>query len=261
MPAGYLHYLLLAAVGALFGTYGALIGAGGGFLIVPYLVLFQGIQPHQAAGTSLVAVFLNALSGSYSYGRQGRIDVRAGLVFAAATLPGAIVGGLAASRVSGATLRGAFGSLLLVMAVYLLWRVRPGSPQLKEGGGTQDLDRPRVFSWRLGVGLSLLIGFLSSFFGIGGGIIQVPAFVNLLGFQPHVATATSLFIMIFTAGAGCIVYAVERHILWGPALALGVGVIAGGQLGPKLAPHIQGRWLMRLLTLAVAAVGIRLLMG
>ena len=78
----------LAGFGLLVGAYGTLIGAGGGFLIVPMLLLVFKLPPALAAGTSLAVVFLNAVAGSASYARQKRIDYRAGLWFARRDAPG-----------------------------------------------------------------------------------------------------------------------------------------------------------------------------
>jgi len=80
----------LVALGFVVGAFGTLIGAGGGFLLVPLLLLGYHFQPADAVGTSLALVFLNALSGSAAYLRQRRVDLSLGWKFAAATVPGAI---------------------------------------------------------------------------------------------------------------------------------------------------------------------------
>src|SRR5262249_3610252 len=90
--------------GFLIGAFGTLVGAGGGFLLVPLLVLGYGFAPADAVGTSLSLVFLNALSGSAAYLRQRRVDLSLGWKFAAATLPGA-VGGAYLTRALRARLR------------------------------------------------------------------------------------------------------------------------------------------------------------
>src|SRR4051812_4111436 len=85
------------------GAYGTMVGAGGGFLIVPMMLLVYHATPAQSAGTGLAVVFLNAVSGTLSYAHQKRIDYRAGLLFAVATLPGAISGAFLARLFSGHT--------------------------------------------------------------------------------------------------------------------------------------------------------------
>ncbi len=76
----------LAVLGFLAGVFGTMIGIGGGVIFVPVFLLFFHFAPQQAIGTSLAAVFFNALSGSLAYLRQKRVDIRAGWKFALATL-------------------------------------------------------------------------------------------------------------------------------------------------------------------------------
>ena len=113
----------------------------------------------------------------------------------------------------------------------------------------------------VGIGLSLVVGFVSSLLGIGGGIIHVPALVYLLGFPPHIATATSHFILVFMALAGTTVH-VATGALTGTALPtalLSAGVLAGAQVGARLSRRVHGVWIIRSLALAVAFVGVRIL--
>jgi uncharacterized membrane protein YfcA len=88
-------YLWLLPVGVLIGAFGTLIGAGGGFILTPILLL---VYPHESpeiiTSISLAVVFFNAFSGSVAYARMRRIDYRSGVLFALATIPGAVVGAL-----------------------------------------------------------------------------------------------------------------------------------------------------------------------
>jgi uncharacterized membrane protein YfcA len=111
------------------------------------------------------------------------------------------------------------------------------------------------------VTLSFFVGYLSSLMGIGGGIIHVPVLVGLLGFPVHVATATSHFILALMTLAATGVHlatgALEPGL--GRTLALVVGVVPGAQLGAWLSSRVRGRWLIRALALALAFVGVRIL--
>ncbi len=93
--------ILLVLIGFAVGVFGTVVGAGGGFILTPVLLL---LYPHESAQTltaiSLTVVFFNAASGSAAYARQRRIDYRSGIVFALATVPGAIGGALLVGVVS-----------------------------------------------------------------------------------------------------------------------------------------------------------------
>lgn len=87
-----MNYGWLLLLGLFVGAYGTLIGAGGGFVLVPILLLYPDESPEIITSISPAVVFFNAASGSAAYARMGRIDYRAAAVFAAATVPGAVAG-------------------------------------------------------------------------------------------------------------------------------------------------------------------------
>jgi uncharacterized protein len=104
-------------------------------------------------------------------------------------------------------------------------------------------------------------GFLSSFLGIGGGILYVPALVYLLRVPVHVATATSLFVLMITAFTGSATHFVTGlfHADAGRGVALSIGAVVGAQAGVILSQKIHGEWIIRSLALALGLVAIRLL--
>lgn len=268
-----MHALEFIGFGLLVGTYGTLVGAGGGFLIVPAMLLIYHVTPEQAAGTSITVVFLNALSGTVSYSRQKRVDYRAGTIFALATVPGAVAGAFLTSALAGRTFDILFATMLLCLAGFLIWR-----PLREEAMHAVDVSHvPRrwlvqrittdaygeTYSYRYdlrrGIVLSVFVGLLSSVLGIGGGIIHVPALIHLLGFPAHLATATSHFILVITAAIGAGTHMSLGHVLAGPAIYMGIGVITGAQIGALLGQKVGGASLVRLLSVALIAVGLRLL--
>ena len=263
---------LYAAFGLAVGVYGTLVGAGGGFLVVPFLLLLRGFAPERAVGTSLVVVCLNALAGSLSYARQRRIDYASGVWFAAATLPGALLGAYGVHFLPGRVFDLVFGVLLVGVGVFLFARPRPPAAAATGRAGPRGwLPVARrhtdasggVFEYgydrALGLGLSFAVGFLSSILGVGGGIVHVPALIYLLSFPVHVSTATSHFILAITAAAGAAGHGLLGHVAWGPALAMGAGAAAGAPLGALLSRRAGGAGIVRGLSLALFLVGLRLL--
>jgi uncharacterized membrane protein YfcA len=123
-----LNYLWLLPLGFLVGAYGTLIGAGGGFLLVPILLLLYPQEtPETITSISLAVVFFNALSGSFAYARLKRIEYRSGLIFSAATIPGAILGALTTAYVPRRFFDSIFGLLLLAVSVFLMINPEAGS--------------------------------------------------------------------------------------------------------------------------------------
>ncbi len=120
-PFGYETAILLVSIGFAVGAFGTLIGAGGGFILTPILLLlYPGDSAQTLTAISLAAVFFNAASGSTAYTRQRRIDYRSGTAFALATLPGAIGGALLVGVVSRGVFDAILGAVLTLLAIWLL---------------------------------------------------------------------------------------------------------------------------------------------
>jgi uncharacterized protein len=267
-------YLALMALGFGVGAYGTLIGAGGGFVLMPLLlILYPKESPEILTSISLAVVFFNALSGSEAYGLMKRIDYRSGLMFAAATVPGAVVGAMNTSHVPRYLFDIIFSVLMVAAAAFLLFR--PGAPKAisqQSSDSRYCVTRHLVdahghqydytFNPLLGIGLSLFVGYASSFLGIGGGIIHVPVLGYFLHFPVHVATATSHFVLAIMALTGTVVHILTGTFTHGVhrTIALAIGIALGAQLGAHFSQRVHGTWIIRSLALALGLVGIRLLM-
>ena len=244
-----LQILLFLLLGIGVGTFGTLVGIGGGLICVPVFILFLsegGVYPYfhsaaQITGTSLVVVMANALSGTAAYIRQKRVLFRAAVPFALATLPGAILGSYIVDDFSG--------------------------PMLLMGWNATHSHRAEVtevgpdfqFNQWIGIGASFFVGFLSSIFGIGGGVVHVPLMIYLLGFPVHVATATSHFVLACSSLFGVISHFLLHHIVWLPAICISLGAAIGAQLGARISQKTKSKVILVLLSCAMFALGLRLI--
>lgn len=268
------YYLWLLPLGFAIGAYGTLIGAGGGFVLVPLLLLlYPNESPEIITSISLAVVFFNAASGSIAYARMKRIDYNSGVIFSIATIPGAILGALTTAFIPRRLFDFVFGILMTVASAYL-WIYSGGetesAEELVENLSAQPtktivdaegISYSYAYNRPLGIGLSLLAGFISSLLGVGGGFIHVPILVHLLNFPVHVATATSQFILSIMALTGTVVHVVTGAFTHGirRTIALAIGVVLGAQLGAILSSRVHGSWIIRGLAVALAFVGIRIL--
>jgi uncharacterized protein len=271
----------LIALGLFAGGYGSMVGLGGGFMLVPALLLLH-YDSRVAAGTSIFVVLLNAASGSIQYLRQRRVDIRSAIVFAIAGIPGAWLGAAIDQVIPQRVFLCVFAGLLVWAAVRLLTTSKLAHAELSAEAHRDDEPRPglvddesrgiitrdfrdrqgirHTYSYNLaeGVIISIGAGFIASALGVGGGIVQVPAMIYLFGFPPHVAIATSTLVIAITALFGTASHALYGDVAWAPALLVGLGAVIGAQIGTRLARRVPKKPLLRLLALAVIVTAVKL---
>lgn len=266
----------LMLTGAAAGIIGAMVGVGGGFIAVPIMTLFIGLPPQLIIGTSLTMTFFTALSSTLFLWKQKRIDVKTGWKFALATFPGAVIGSHLASFFSARGFNIAFGCLMLMISL-LMWKRREpddilvGFKEIPQKKGRGTVQRVIIDAWGLvyryqfniylGIVFSFLVGFISSVMGIGGGIIHVPLLVMAMKFPPHIAAATSLFILAWSSLVGAATHFYLGHIYLPYAAALALGGLLGAQLGVRIASRLQGGEMVKIFSVVMAVVGIRLILS
>lgn len=263
------YWLILLGLGA--GTYGILVGAGGGFILGPALLILSDLEPAVVAGTTLALVAVNAISGTQAYRRMGLVDLRSGLLFAAAAIPASVLAPFALEAVTSDVFRILFGLLLIALAAQA--SIRPGVSQdaARKGGRVSaavksreiTTSRGEVYRYELNEALAVafnaVLGFISSFFGTGGGFIRTPVLVSFFNFPVRVAVATSIFAMAFYASAGAAAHGALGHVdIWPTLPMAGIGLLAGAQVGAKLSTVVGGPWIMRLLAVLLLVMGARL---
>jgi uncharacterized membrane protein YfcA len=203
-----------------------------------------------------------------------RIDYKAGLTFAAATIPGAIFGALTTASVSRELFEGVFSVFLIALALFMILRPKSNKPakrvnkdvptrgqkhaEISVDGMVFDYSYNRL----LGLVLFFFLGFIASFFGIGGGSLIVPLLAYVLSFPVAIATATSQMVVAILTFTGTM-----SHVFLGSfygihrVVALGIGMLAGAQVGARLSNRIKGPWIIRSLAIALVVVGVRMLIN
>ena len=144
--------------------------------MVPALTALN-MPPTQVSSTSLVAVTSTSISSTIEYSRQRRIDYRLSLELGACAIPGAVLGAILSDYIPEDTFKMYFGILLIFTGLYILY---------KNIILTQPSVRKRSVTLRSIVFIAAFCsGVISSLFGVGGGIIFVPAMVLVLGLTMH----------------------------------------------------------------------------
>lgn len=253
--------LLLALSGLLAGAFGALLGLGGGVLIVPILTLGFGLPLTAAVGTSLICVIATSTGAAAMNVRAGRADVRLGITLGAGTAVGALTGGLLAGFLPERLLAGLFAAMLVYTALTMVRGLRR-SRQSATGEPAVDPTAPdgptappyRTHRLPLAIAGAFGGGNLSGLLGVGGGIVTVPIIHLLMRAPMQVAVTTSNFMIGITAAAGTYAYLLRGDIDARVAAPVVLGVAIGGVVGAALSARLRTSWLVGLFVLVLGYV-------
>ena len=251
------HAAELFAAALLASTFGSMVGLGGGFILVPMLRLFFGLEPAEAAGTSLMLVVANSASGALTYLLQRRVHIRTGLLFAAGGVPGGIAGAIISKQISGQAFDWIFGVFLIAVAVDMIVNAEKRAAARVEH---EQMHSRKAMSSRFALGAGLFVGLVSSLFGIGGGIVVVPTLLYFSDLPAHAVSATSHFAILLTSPVGLATHIAERDIDVAYAVPLIAGGLCGGPIGARLSLRLRSKNLLYLVAtaLVVAAASLAL---
>lgn len=271
--------VLLVAIGAGAGMLGALVGIGGGVVLVPTLVLGFGVEMRDAVAVSLVAVVATSTAAGSVYVGEGLANMRLGMTLEVATTLGGMTGGFVALVVPTSVLSALFAGILVVSALMLLRGRDPegdgageGAPERAAAGAEEPGSLAGAYvgdrkgrsihyeARRVGLGsaIALLAGAMSGMLGVGGGFLKVPAMTLGMGVPMRVAAATSNFMIGVTAIASLSVYLVRGYVCPMLAAPLVIGVIAGSLVGTIAARRVHVKALRIVLALVLAFVAVEM---
>ena len=269
LPLSILSFLFLLIGGFIAGTFGALLGLGGGVLLIPFLVMVLGVPMHQAIATSIIAVIATSSAGAAMNLERRIVHMRLGMILEIATVSGAILGGMTANYLSAGVLTKLFSGLLFFVALIMVWRTRHNDTQklidtngVLPGMYRDDASGESVTYTVKNVPavmcVSLIAGNVSGLLGVGGGIFKVPAMHMISGIPMKAATATSNFMIGVTAAASAFIYFAHGHIYPFIASTAALGVLAGSMTGVRISRKIHSTVLTWIFAIALFGISLQL---
>lgn len=236
-------------IGLISGSFGGLLGIGGGAVMVPLLTGWARLDQHSAHGTSLVGVVFTGVVGALVYGTGAAVDWGAAGLLAAGAVPATVLASRWSHRVPAATLRRYFGAFLLLTALLLPFKgLVPVTGLLHGVVATASL-----------VLLGILAGGLSGLLGVGGGALMVPALSLGPGFVQQLAQGTSLAAMVPAGATGAVVHGRLGHVDRRVAFPLMAGISLGSWLGGSGALALPAEALRVAFSFLLVWLGLRYL--
>ncbi len=264
---------ILLLIGLVGGTVGSLVGLGGGIIIVPALLFFgtytrwlSGITPQTAVGTSLLVIIFIGLASTLTYMKHKTVDYRSAWIFFLGSGPGGIAGAIANKSLNMHSFSIYFGSFIILTSFILMFKDKIKPKKMKRpfpimriyqdpDGNMHTYGFHPVTAWVL----SFIVGLFSGLFGIGGGSLMVPAMILLFAFPPHVAVATSMFMIFLSSLLSSITHVSMGNMDWGMALFLVPGAWIGGRLGAFINTRLNSKTVVNVLRVILLVVGFRLI--
>jgi uncharacterized protein len=271
----------LAFVAALFATSilaggaGAILGLGGGILLIPVLTLFFGVDLHYAMGASIVSVIATSSGAAAAYLRTSLSNIRIGLFLALATVSGALVGAALAGIVPPRVLQLLLGLALAYSTVTTVRQLRVELPEPSEAdplalrfgleGSYFDAALDRDVKYRadrvaLGFGAMAGAGVLSGLLGIGSGAFKVLAMDHFMRLPMKVSTATSNFMIGITSAASAGIYFARGDIHPMLAAPVAVGVLVGAAGGTRLMSRLRNSTIRKAFLPVIAWLAISMIL-
>ncbi len=268
--------IICLLIGLLSAMLGSIVGFGGGVILVPILLILHSTTPlfdwadaSTIVGISLIIMIFTALSSTYAYAKSKRIDYKSGFYFIAGSLPGGVLGAWLNQFVETDMFSLFLGIFMLLIFTMFLFRKAPKperedikintshkvTREVKIGDTTYSYS----FSPYIAIAIAFTVGMLSGFFGIGGGSLMVPTMIILFHFPPHIATATSMFMILALSIVSSGTHIALGHIEWIYVWAFIPGAWFGGILGAKINQHMSSKAVEYLLRAVVLLIGVRLI--
>lgn len=262
-------FILVFAI--LSGIVGALVGLGGGIILVPALLYFgiaeglmSDLTPQKIVGLSVVMMIFTGLSSTLAYMKAKTVDYKSGFIFFIGSIPGVVIGAAVNRVMDVPSFELYFGILMIILAIILMvrdhlkpvnWFVAHGTKRVltDAAGNTYTYGYPIWFA----IFASFIISFASGLFGIGGGSMIVPMMLILFLFPPHVAVATSMFLVFLTSIVNSGAHIYFGHVPWHYVMPVVIGAMIGGKLGAELNKRLKSKTVVICLRVMLLIMGIR----
>lgn len=266
-----MEYVILALIALFSGVVGALVGLGGGIILVPATLLIgidfgliDGITPQTVVGLSVFMMIFTGLGSTISFMKKKTVDVKSGLIFFAGSAPGTIIGAFVNKRLDLPSFNLYFGILLIILATILIVRgyLKPVKWFVVHGTKREFTDPSGIkhtygYPIWFALGLTFFIGFASGLFGIGGGSILVPAMILLFLFPPHVAVGTSMFMVFLSSMLNSVTHISLGNVPWIYTIPVVPAAYIGAKIGAVLNQKMNSETLVFALRIILLLLGIR----
>lgn len=244
--------VLIFFIGMLTGFLSGLLGVGGGFILVPLLILV-GIPTHVAIGSSLVYITITTISGIIQHYKQRTFDFKLALIISCSGIATAQIGAIMTLYIEARYLEILLGVLLLGTFIKIIMQKNnaKANDNIKQGSHKYKTSTAII--------IGLITGFLSGLLGIGGGSLLVPLMDIVLHVPIHIAIGTSLMGVMGSAASGAIRHWMIGHVDLFLTGNLAVGGILSAPLGARMSKTFSQQQIRKIFSIVLLILALKLL--
>ncbi len=263
--------LILFSVSILAGFYGAILGLGGGTIVVPFLTLVLGVDIRYAIAASLISIVATSSGAAASFLRDHLTNLRVAVFLEIGTVLGAMSGFFITSKIETRWLYGVFGVFLVFSGIMMLLKKKdsftdvdhPWSKKLNLAGNYKN-EKGEIIEYKVdnapfGLITMYFAGVMSALLGIGSGIFKVLAMDNGMKMPLKVSSATSNFMIGVTAAGSAGAFLLQGDIRPEIAGPVAVGIIIGSFVGGKTMPKMKVATIRKVFVIAMAILAFQML--
>lgn len=264
--------IILIILGFLSSIIGAVVGIGGGIIIVPTLIylgmdvaIIDGITPQKAIGTSTVILISTGLTAAIGYMKNKQADLKNAVIFMIGIIPGALIGAHLSKYLTLHSFNLYFGIFLIIMSIVLLVR-----DKIKPIKLFQNKAHEKTFTDKEGVTYhysiapipaviaTFFVGCLTGLFGIGGALMT-PLMIIIFRFPPHIAVGTSMIMIFVSSITGAVSHIAQDNIIWSYAFILIAASYVGARIGVRINKTMKSSTVVMMLRVILMLLGIYLI--
>jgi hypothetical protein len=264
---------MLIATGLGVGFLSAMLGIGGGSLIIPVMVLVFGYSIHTAIATSLIVIVSTSNSAASVNTLKNLVNIRLALFLEMITATGAVCGGLISTNLPEKQLTLAFSIFLIIVAILYFKGVTHKDIVNAQASDSKGVFEEKYFDGSLNKNITYrakniipttiisgFAGIISGSMGIGGGIFKVPAMNAISKIPMKISTATSNFMIGLTASAGALIYFKSGYVEPVVSGMMVIGVILGSNIAARFFNKLQDSTIKNIFLIFIIFVAIQMFM-
>ena len=266
--------LIMFLASILAGAIGAIVGLGGGFVVIPVLTIGLGVDIHFAIGASIVSIIATSSGAAVTYVKDKLTNMRVGMFLEIATTSGAIAGAAISAYTNSMVLEIVFGAALLISLVPLVMKIGEDIPPIPElrglakrlslKGSYKELDGSQINynATRPGLGLVGMVaaGMISGLLGIGSGSFKVLSMDLAMKLPMKVSSTTSNFMIGVTAAASAGIYYARGDVNPLIVAPVTLGILIGAFIGTRILLRTRNPVVRKLFAVVLALTAIEMVL-